>query len=358
MMKLSILATRRALSALAFALVLPLALNVPAQTPPHAITSGFLADAYNQYSYSGLSIVNGAISAHDGTRQIRGTDTVTGFVYPNTNSVWNPSVAPALPDEIQIIADNASTDFTSSILTGATLPACGTPALPGCGQTVSYLESTRQVPYDGNVGGVSGKSEQQVGIHWPTSGNVGNMWYYRFWTRIGSNFVMAAHSNGGAFYTVEESKTGTSSYRCSLVVTTGAHVSRPQWQIIADGFPTSGYEIAFQDQFDPAVFPVPINTWFLVEFAMRGSASSTGFCWAAINGHVLDSHFTFQSVPYKYVNGAHEGPNRPADEDINRIFFDMLYTNSSASSSAKLVADFARDELRTSFPSDASTPHP
>jgi hypothetical protein len=87
MMKLSILATRRALSALAFALVLPLALNVPAQTPPHAITSGFLADAYNQYSYSGLSITNGAVSGHNLLRQIQGTDTVTGFVYPNTISI-------------------------------------------------------------------------------------------------------------------------------------------------------------------------------------------------------------------------------------------------------------------------------
>jgi hypothetical protein len=214
------------------------------------------------------------------------------------------------------------------------------------------------VPFDNNVGGIPGNSEQQTLQHFPAAGNVGKMWYTRFWTRIGPNFAMAPKSNGSAFYVVEESKTGISTYRCALTITTGANVASPQWQIAADGFPTSGYEVEFQDQFDPAVFPVPINTWFLVEFAMRGSASSTGFCWAAINGHVLDSHFTFQSTRYTYVKGAHQGPNRPSDEDVNRIYSDMLYTNSSASSSAKLVADFARDELRTSFPSDASTPHP
>src|SRR5580700_11292503 len=239
-----------ALSGLAVALVLPLALSISAQTPLPALigtlsgnatssgssssggsssssssssssggssggtSSGFLAGAYNQYSYQGLTIVNGAISANDGTRQIQGTDTVTGFVYPNTKSVWNASVAPSLPDEMQIIADNASTDFTASILTGATLPACGTP--------VNYLEATRQVPFDGNIGGISGKSEQQVGIHWAATGNIGDMWYYRFWARIGPNFSMAPNSNGGAFYTIEESKTGTSSYRCSLGLTTGA----------------------------------------------------------------------------------------------------------------------------------------
>ena len=182
-------------------------------------------------------------------------------------------------------------------------------------------------------------------IFWPNSDNVGKMYYQRQWMRLSANAI-----NGG-FITIVEQKTDD-----TLELGSNAYGHAPAFYLSADQAPGGGtYTLLWEDSFDPGTYPVPINQWFLVEFATLPSAGNNGYAWAAINGHVLKGPFVWQSAPYSYpASGAHTGPTRNYDQPVNRIFVDMAYSDGPR----PITVDETRTEIWDHFPPDASLPHP
>jgi hypothetical protein len=322
----------------------------PPGTPPVGGGTAFLAGAYQQLSFQGLSMnQNTGRYTNGGFSSFEGTDAITGITQGATSPVlgafWGGGT-PAYPTQIQLI-QGAEGDQTRQILTGATLPAA---SLPGSGSIENYYRNTFVATYNPNVGGESGNTMQNNYILWPASGNVGKMYYHRQWMRISS-------LAGVSFFTVSENKTGGSTLRTGLNINTSS--GQLAWGMLADHAPSGGgYGVTWQDTFNPSTHPVPIGVWFLMEFATRPGTASNSFVWAAINGVVLQNDFIYQSVPATYVNGAHMGNTRVGynDEDVNRIYNLMAYSDQSRPPSQ--TVDFARYEIWDHFPPDASTPHP
>jgi hypothetical protein len=344
-----------ALAVAAVALPMPtpptgLSINGSAPTPPVTGGTAFLAGAYQQLSFQGLSMnqntgryTNGGFSSFEGTDAITGI--TQGATAPVMGAFWGGGT-PAHPTQIQLI-QSAEGDQTRQILTGATLPAG---SLPGSGNSENYYRNTFVAPYNANVGGQSGNTMQNNYMLWPASGNVGKMYYHRQWMRISS-------LAGVSFFTVSENKTGGSTLRTGLNINTSS--GQLAWGMLADHAPSGGgYGVTWQDTFNPSTHPVPIGVWFLVEFATRPGTASNSFAWAAINGVVLQNDFLYQSVSAPYVNGAHMGNTRVGygDEDVTRIYNLMAYSDQSRPPSQ--TVDFARYEIWDHFPPDASTPHP
>jgi hypothetical protein len=308
----------------------------PTPPPRPPVGNGYLPGAYNQMSYQGTPIVE--IDQY--SAKFSGTDTVTGFTQPRATAIWGG--APANPNLIQLIQNNPG-DQTRQILTGGIMAPCGAPALPGCGRTENFYRNTLVAPYDGSI-----YSQNQL-IHWPAGGNVGKMYYHRQWMRLPANFLSLV---AGSFFTISENKTADT-MRTGIGI--NAYGGSASFYLSADQAGYGPYTLYWQDNFDPSTYPIPVNTWFLMEFATRPSAGSDGFVWAAINGKVLRGPFSYQSVPYTYAaNGAHTGPTRPYDADVNRIFVNMSYSNAAR----PMTVDIARSELWESFPPDATMPHP
>jgi hypothetical protein len=207
----------------------------------------------------------------------------------------------------------------------------------------------------------------------PNGGNFGHgyMYYIRKWMYLSPNIALTPNSNGGAFLMISEHKAGGGGgggsppySRVTFQVTTLN--AGMQFALSSDSLDLPGYNANWQDVFDPANYPIPLGQWFLVEFAVRPSAGADGFGWAAINGQVLNSHFTYQVInnvgtSYTYpASGAHEGLNElpAASGDVAGFFLQGFYSNAPCSAGNPLDVRCARFEMWDHFPPDASTPHP